>query len=81
MASGNGRILLLDSKLKFQRELFSTKHGLQHPIGILLNEFDTQLYVADNQWDAVKKEYTGARIMVYKIKSFALDNDYNLITS
>lgn len=66
--SGNQKILLLDSELKFQRELVSTKQGLHHPFGILLNEFDSLLYVADNEWDAAKKEWTEGRIMAFKIK-------------
>lgn len=66
--SGNGRILLLDSQLKYQRELVSTKHGLQHPLGIILNERETLLYVADNKWDPSRSKWTDGRITVFKIR-------------
>ena len=47
---GNSRVLLLDSDLKFKREILSKeKHGLRHPWRILLDESNGRLFVADNE--------------------------------
>lgn len=50
---GNRRVLLLNSKLEFQRELLSPINGLQNPKAMVLDEATNRLYVADNDiaWD------------------------------
>lgn len=50
---GNRRVLLLNSKLEFQRELLSPTSGLQNPKAIVLDGATNRLYVADNDiaWD------------------------------
>ena len=65
--SGNGRIILLDSQLKLQRELVSTEHGLNHPFGIILDEWQL-MYVADNKLDPTTNKLTEGRVMVFKIR-------------
>ena len=46
----NSRVLLLDSDLKFTREILSKdKHGLRRPSKILLDKSNGRLFVADNE--------------------------------
>ena len=58
----NSRVLLLDSDLKFQREILTkAKHGLQHPWRIHLDESNGRLFVADNESD-------NERILIFDFK-------------
>lgn len=45
----NSRVLLLDSELKFKKEILSKEHGLQRPERILLDKPNGRLFVADNK--------------------------------
>ena len=59
---GNCRVLLLDSDLKFKREILSRdRHGLQWPERILLDESTGRLFVADNDWN-------NQRILIFEFK-------------
>ena len=49
--SANRRVLLLDSDMKFKKELLSEEHGLGYPVRILLDESNDRLFVADNEWN------------------------------
>ena len=59
----NGRVLLLDSNLKFKREILSEeeKHGLRRPTRILMDESNGRLFVADN-------ELNNQRILIFDVK-------------
>ena len=59
----NSRVLLLDSDLKFKREILSKeeKHGLRRPTRILLDESNGRLFVADN-------DSNNQRILIFNVK-------------
>lgn len=58
----NGRILLMNSSLEFERELLSSeKHGLRYPVRICLDRKNGHLFVIDNQ-------VGNKRICVYDVK-------------
>ena len=58
----NSRVLLLDSDLKFQREILTkAKHGLRVLCRIHLDESNGRLFVADNQSD-------NERILIFDFK-------------
>ena len=58
----NNRVLLLDSDLKFQREILTkAKHGLRNPWRIHLDESNGRLFVADNESD-------NERILIFDFK-------------
>ena len=59
----NSRVLLLDSDLKFKREILSKeeKHGLRRPTRILLDESNGRLFVADN-------DSNNQRILIFDFK-------------
>jgi len=60
---GNSRVLLLDSALKFKKEILSVeKHGLREPEIILLDEINGRLFVADN-WNE-------GDILIFECKQF-----------
>ena len=57
----HSRIVLLDSTLAFKRKILSkVKHGLRHPMRIILDESDGRLFVADNEWSSE------GRILIFK---------------
>lgn len=58
----NGRILLLNSSLEFERELLSSdKDGLRYPVRICLDRKNDRLFVVDNQAE-------NKRICVFDVK-------------
>lgn len=63
---GNSRVLLLDTDLKFKREILSKgKHGLRNNNRIILDEPNARLFVSDNEYDSGKMLLRDGRILVF----------------
>lgn len=45
----NSRVLLVDSDLKYKRDILSKEHGLRYPWRILMDESNGRIFVADNE--------------------------------
>lgn len=66
----NSRVLLLDSNLKYVKEVLSKEgHGLRRPSRILLDESKGRLLVVDNEWDTTNLILIDGRILVFNHNS------------
>jgi glucose/arabinose dehydrogenase len=63
--AGNRRLVLLDHALRFIKEILST--GSRIPRSACLDERTGLLYVADNEWNLVKRELRHGLIHVYNV--------------